>query len=115
MATVEEVRHKAGRLLGVVRFGQALKSEDDLLLTESYAQVYDALKDEGIAIWASTSDVPDRVAMHMAALMAFNVCDDKGVSPSRYNRILSRRNVAMPEIRRLTQPQHESLDNPVDY
>ena len=115
MATVEEVRHKAGRILGIVRFGQALKSEDDLLLTESYAQVYDMLKDEGIAVWASTADVPNRVVEHVAALMAFNVCDDKGVSPTRYNRIIARRNVAMPEIRKLTQPKHESLDEVVDY
>ncbi len=115
MATIEEVRHKAGRLLGVVRYGQALKPEDDLLLTETYAQVYDSLKDEGVAVWASAGPVPDRVSSHVSALMAFEACDDKSVSNARYNRILSRRNVAMPEIRRLTQPSYESLDEPVDY
>lgn len=115
MATIEDVRHKAGRLLGIVRFGQALKADDDGLLTECYAQVYAKLKNEGIAVWASGGPVPDEAAPHVAALMAFNACDDKSVSTSRYNRILARRNVAMPEIRAATQPAYESLDEPEDF
>jgi hypothetical protein len=115
MATREEVRHKAGRMLGIVRFGQSLRTEDDSLLSESYTQVYDTLKNKGLAIWASTADLPDRVVPHVGALVAFNVADDKATSTERYNRIVSKRNVAMREIRSLVTPSHESLDKTVDY
>lgn len=115
MATIEEVRHKAGRLLGVTRFGQALRAEDDQLLAEAYTQVYDELKDEGLDIWAPSGVVPDKIAPHLAALMAFNVVDDKGVSAERYSRILNQRNIAKPEIRKYATPPYESVDEPADY
>ena len=115
MATVAETKHKAGRMLGIARFGQSLKSEHDLLLQESYEQIYDDLDEEGLAIWASTGEVPERVVKHVAALIAFDVADDLGVAGDRYTRILAKRNVAMPEIRRLTTPAHESVEEETDY
>jgi hypothetical protein len=115
MATLAETRHKAGRILRIVRYGQALNADDDALLTEAYAQVYAQLKTEGIAVWASTGGVPDSVMPHVAALMAFSVTADKGVPADVYARTLALRNVATPEIRRLTKPMHESLDEPTDY
>jgi hypothetical protein len=115
MATVDETKHKAGRMLGVVRFGQSLNSAHDLLLQEAYEQVYDDLAEEGQAIWASTGDVPRRVMPHVAALMAFSVTTDVGVSGDRYAAILAQRNVAKPEIRRLTTAAHETVNEPADY
>lgn len=47
--------------------------------------------------------------------MAFECCDDIGVSNDRYARIMAKRNVATGEIRRLVKPNHESLDDPVDF
>jgi hypothetical protein len=115
MATVAETKHKAGRMLGVVRMLQALKAEHDALLQEAYDQAYADLDEEGYATWASTGEVPDAVMPHLAALMAFSVCTDLGVSAERYQAILAQRNVAMPNIRRLTTPAHESVDEPTDY
>jgi len=115
MATIQEVRHKAGRMLGLIRYGQALKSDDDSLLSEAYTQVYDELKTEGLNVWASDGAVPDRVAQHVAALMAFNVCDDKQAPEVMRKRVIERRSIALPEIRRLTAAPYESLKDPVDY
>jgi hypothetical protein len=115
MATIEAMKHKAGRLLGFTRYGQALNADDDALLTESYAQVYDDLDEEGIATWPSDGDIPDRVMPHVAALVAFNVTADKSVSAERYGAILALRNAAKPEIRRMVTPAYESYGNATDY
>jgi hypothetical protein len=115
MATVSETKHKAGRMLGVVRMNQALKPDHDALLEEAYGQVYDDLKEEGHAIWASTGTIPDSCMPHVAALMAFSVTTDVGVSGERYAAILAQRNVAKPEIRRLVTAAHETVNEPTDY
>lgn len=115
MATLEETKHKAGRLLGIVSMNRALKPEDDALLTESYAQVFDDLDEEGIASWPQDGEIPDRCMPHVAALMAFNVVTDKATSPERRAEILALRNVAKPEIRRQVTPASESADEAVDY
>ncbi len=115
MATVDETKHKAGRMLGLVRFGQALAADSDGLLQEAYLQVYGGLKTEGLAIWPSAGPLPNEVMPHVAALMAFSCAPDKGVSSERYSAILAARNVANPEIRRLTTPPNETVDEPTDY
>ena len=102
-------------MLGIVKKPESLRSEHDTILTEAYDQEYAALKKEGLAIWASSGTVPDAVMPHLAALMAFQVADDLGISNDRYNRILSRRNVAMPEIRAYVTPEYEYTDDPTDF
>jgi hypothetical protein len=115
MATIEAMKHKAGRLLGFTSWGRGLAADDDALLTESYAQIYDDLDEEGIATWPSTAEIPDRCMPHVAALVAFNVTADKSVSPERYSTILALRNVAKPEIRRMVTPAFEADDMAEDY
>ena len=115
MATVAETKHKAGRILGIVKQPESLRSEHDTILTEAYDAVYAQLKEEALAIWSSAGTVPNRVMEHVAALMAFNVADDLGVPNARYQRILARRNVALPNIRKFVTPTHESLEDPEDF
>jgi hypothetical protein len=115
MATVAETRHKAGRMLGIVAYGQALPANHDLLLTEAYTQIYNSLKAEGNAIWASTGAVPDGVMPHVAAMMALQVAPDIGVSSERYQIIRLAAQAAPTEIRRLTVLPFAADDLPVDY
>lgn len=115
MATVAETKHKAGRMLGVVRMLQSLKPDHDALLQEAYTQAYADLKEEGYATWTSTGAVPDPVMPHLAALMAFSCTTDIGVSGERYAAILANRNVAKPEIKRLVTAAHETVEEPTDY
>lgn len=117
MATTRsQLRQRAAQLLGITRLGQARRAEYDARLTDAYATVYADLKKDALNTWASTSDaINDALVPHLAALMAFECCDDIGVSNDRYARIMAKRNVATGEIRRLVKPNHESLDDPVDF
>lgn len=115
MATLEDTKHKAGRLLGITAYGRALRADDDLLLAESYRQVYDSLDREGIAIWPENGAIPDRCMPHVAALMAFNVATDKAVSAETYSQVLALQNIAKAGIRRETTPKYESYTRAKDY
>jgi hypothetical protein len=115
MATLAEVRHIAGELMGIVPYGRAMNAQDDLLLAEVYGQVYAELKSEGIAVWAAANDVPNEVAHHVGALMAFYAAPRKSVDAERYSLISAHRSVAKPEIRRYTTPQYETMSDPVGF
>lgn len=104
---------RAGNLLGILRIGQALPADKNLRLEQAYDEVYDQLNSENIAIW--DAEVPDRVVPHVVALMALNACDDVGVSPARYQRIVGKANVALREIRKQAQPEYVSNDDPEDF
>lgn len=102
-------------MLGLLRFGQDLQNQDQVRIEAAFDEVYDDLKDEGLAIWASTAAVPTELVPHMAALVAMNCTEDYGVSDSRYQRIAAKAGVAKREIRRLVTPAFESLEEPADY
>lgn len=111
--TKAEIIKRAAYLLGILRIGQALPADKNLRLDEAYEEVYDQLNSENIAIW--DTEVPDRIVPHVVALMALNACDDFGVSPARYQRIVGKANVALREIRKHTQPEYVSNDDPEDF
>jgi len=115
MATVAEVKKRALQLLGITRINQAAQSQDDTRIATAYTEVYEDLKEEGLATWASTGTIPDGVVPHLVALMAFNAVDEYGVSTERYQRIVGRVIPATKEIRKLTTPKYESLEESTDY
>lgn len=115
MATKAQVKDRALTLLGRKRLGQSAPEAHSTRIGTAFDEVYQDLKDEGLAIWASTAAVPTKLVPHMTALVAINAIDDFGVSDSRYQRITARASVAKREIRRLTTPPYESLEEPVDY
>lgn len=115
MATVAKVYDGTLEMLGVLSLGKTLDPVDEARMVRSYAQVYDDLKIEGLASWASAGEVPNGIVPHMEALMAFNSMDSYYVSDKRYQRITAKSSVAKREIRRLTIPDYESLDEPKDY
>jgi hypothetical protein len=115
MADLEAVRKRAGMILGIVSEVDALRAEDDDLLTRIYDEVYDSLDREGLAEWSKLGSVPDSVVPHVAAMMAFDAATLKKTSGEQFNRILALRNVARPEIRRLVIPDYQSVEPIVDY
>lgn len=115
MATVAETKQRAGEFLGVVGVGGTLSAPADARLQQAYDEEYADLKDDGLAIWASTGTVPNDVMPHLAALMAYNAADSFGVSGERFNRIVVRRNAAPAKIRSAVTPAYESFDDPKDY
>lgn len=115
MATKAEVRDRAANDLGRLRLGQALQDPARVRIESAYDEVYADLKDEGLAIWASTAEVPTKVVPHVVALVANNCLDTFGVSAERYQRIKIAESKAKREIRRLVTPEHESLEDPQDF
>lgn len=119
MATKAEVRNTAAGMLGRRRIGQAINDAVKTRLDESYAYVYADLKDEGLAIWASTGTIPDEIAPLVSALMALDASNDIGISKERYQRIILKTGAdgefAKQKIRRKVTPDYESLDDPEDF
>ena len=114
--TKAEVRDRAANDLGVLPLnGDALQSQHVTRIEQAYDEVYEDLKDEGLAIWASTASVPNNIVPHMAALVANNCLGSYAVSESRYVRIKNEASFAKREIRRLTAPDYVSQDEPTDY
>lgn len=119
MATKSEVRNKAASMLGILRLNQSLQDQDATRIEEAYDEVYEDLKKEGIATWASTAEVPTAVVPHMVAYVAYNCLSTYNVPVDKYNRILNKAGLngdnAKREIRRLVNPQYVSQENAVDY
>jgi len=111
MATLAELRDTAAGLLGRHRLGQAIPDSLKVRLDRAYDYVYSDLKDEQLTIWSSTAGttIPDGVAPHVAALMAFEASSDIGVSEERYQRILIKRQLALPGIRKIVTKRDMSM------
>jgi len=117
--TKAEIRDRAATELGRLRLGQSLQHQDKVRIEDAYSEVYEDLKDEGLNIWPSDGNVPDSLVPYVSGLMALNCANTYGVSNERFQRIVAVTGVdgerAKREIRRLVNPQHESLEDPSDY
>lgn len=115
MATVAAVYDGALEMLGVLSLGQTIGANDSARMARAYNQVFADIKVEGIATWASDGTVPDEMVPHVESLMAENASETYSIPSERLQRIMSKSKVAMREIRRLSTPKYESLDNPKDF
>lgn len=115
MASEEEVRNGALRMLGIIDVGDDASATDDTYMTQKYNEVYAMLKEKGQAYWASGGTVPDKFSPHVQALMAMFSTDDYSISSERLQRIMTKAAIAEKEIPSLGTPDYESTDNPVDY
>lgn len=87
MATKAEVRQRVGEDLALVPIGQALEAQDQIRIDETYDEIYEILKDKGLAIWASSAEVPSRVVPYYVQLMLDKLALTYSVPEARYNRI----------------------------
>jgi len=113
--TLDEVKFAALELLGISQEGVAMTPNHSTRMGRSYDKVFKELKETGLATWVEAGPVPDDLAGHVEALMAMEAADAFYVPDKRYARILARAKDARRELRRLTVPDYESLDEPVDY
>lgn len=72
MATEAEVRDRAANDLGMLRLGQSLQNQDKVRIETAYDEVYEQLKEEGLATWASDGSIPTKLVPHVAILIAHN-------------------------------------------
>ena len=113
--TLDEVKFAALELLGVSQEGVSMDANHSTRMGRSYNKVFKELKDTGLATWVAAGPVPDHLAGHVEALMAMEASSAFYVPDNRYARILSLAKDARRELRRLTIPDFESLDEPVDF
>lgn len=118
MATEQEVRDGALRMLGVIDIGEDASVVDptgNTYMTQKYNEIYAMLKIKGNAYWASGSAIPDQFSPHVQALMAFFSLLDYSVSQERRIEIEKNAAIATREIPNLGIPDYESTDIPKNY
>lgn len=115
MTSASGIRDRAANDLGLLRLGQALQDQDKTRIESAYDEVYAQLKNEGLATWASTADVPDDLVPHVVALVAQNCLSTYGVSNDRYTRITNSSSSALREIRKLVAQNTSDQCEAVDY
>lgn len=119
MATKAEVRQRVGEDLGLVPIGQDIESQDQIRIDATYDETYARLKKEGLAAWASASEVPDSLVPYFCLLMEQRLLITYSVPESRYLRIMSDAGadgmLALAGIAKMAYTDYESLDGPADY
>ena len=119
MASKAEAKLRAGELLKVTPIGVALEEPVSTRLGEAYDEVYARLQILGLAIWASSAEMPDEITPHFVALMAHNKMDALGTSAARYQRILIKvgdnGEKAIDNIRELVYQTFVDESEPEDY
>lgn len=119
MATLAETKQDALEMLGVVEIGQSAESQHDTRINTAYNEVYEDLKEEGLATWAVAGTIPNKIKPHLVAMMAKHASISIPVSDARLQRIIlmtgQNNDVAKRNIRSLVIPKYESLSEPDDY
>lgn len=119
MATKSELRDRAAQDLGKLRLNGTLQDQDKTRIEAAYDEVYDELKDKGLATWVSDGDVPSRLVPYVSGLMALNCLLTYSVSQERqaaiYRVVGVDGNLGRLKIRELTTPKYVSDDSPEDF
>lgn len=112
--TKAQIRDRAAEMLGYNPIRQPLESNIATRIEQAYDEVYAMLKNEGVAIWASTASVPNEIVPYMIVLVA-NGSLSLGVSAERYQLIKGELPNALPMIRKYTAPHYASQEDAKDY
>lgn len=119
MASKAKIRQYVGEDLGLVPIGQDLESQDQNRIDVVFDQVYERLKEEGLAIWASNADVPTKLVPYVQLMIEEKLLSTYSVPELRYNRIKrdagENGDIALANIAELAIPEDESTDQAVDY
>lgn len=119
MATKEEVRQRVGENLGIVPVGQDLENQDKNRIDMTFDEVYERLKEKGLATWASTAEVPTKLVPYFALMMEEKLLISYSVPDSRTVRIKSDAGPdgeeAMNKLAELAIPEYESTEGPQGF
>ena len=115
MASVSAVHDGTMQLMKVLPLGGTIKAVDTTRMTKAYDQVFADLKKSGLDSWATAGTIPDDIVPHLEALMAFDAMSSYHVSEKTATSIVNKASQAMREIRRLSVPDYESLEEPTDF
>lgn len=119
MATKAQVRQRVGEDLSLVPIGQDLESQDQARIDQTFDEVYEILKDKGLATWSSTSEVPTKAVPYYCLLMEEKLINTYSVPESRYQRIKQDAGpdgeMAMAKLAKAILPSYESNSEPEDF
>lgn len=119
MATKAEMRQRIGEDLGIVPIGQSLEAQDQARIDSAYDEAYARLKEAGIAGWALSGDVPERIVPYFCLLVEEKLLTSFSVPESRNLRIKTSAGedgvVALQKIAGLTVQEYVSTDELQDF
>lgn len=119
MATKAEARQRVGEDLGLVPVGQDLEAQDQTRIDTTYAEVYDLLKEKGLAAWPSAGPIPAKFVPSLCLLMESRLLISYSVPESRYLRITTEAGVegklALQNLAAMVVQDYESHTDPADY
>lgn len=119
MATKAEVRQRVGEDLGLVPVGQTLEAQDQNRIDATYTEMYERLKEKGIATFPAAGPVPNKLAPTFCLLMCSQLLTSYSVPESRYMRIMAdagpNGDVALTKLAALALPEYESESSVTDF
>jgi hypothetical protein len=119
MATKAEVRQRVGEDLGLVPVGQILEAQDQARIDACYTEMYERLKDKGIATWPAAGPVPNKLVPSFCLLMASHLLTSFSVPESRYVRITNDAgpggSLALNTLASASVPEYISHTDTTDY
>jgi len=119
MASKAELRQRVGEDLSLVPVGQDLESQDQLRIDATIDEVYEFLKEKGIATWSSTADIPTKFVPYFALMVEEKLLTSYSVPDSRYQRIKQDAGpdgrTAFAKLSELAVPSYESLEDETDF
>lgn len=119
MSTKAEMVQRVGEDLALVPIGQTLEPQDDARITATFSEVYEKLKEKGLATFASTADVPTKLVPYFALLMEEKLLTSYSVPDTRYQRIKQDAGpdgkTALASIAELAIPEYDSTDSDAGF
>lgn len=119
MASKAQIRQRVGEDLGLVPIGQTLENQDQSRIDMTFNEVYNRLKEKGLATWASTADVPTEIVPYYVLMMEEKLLTSYSVPESRFLRIKNDAgddgDKALNNISELVTPEYESTDEVEDF
>lgn len=119
MSTKAQIRQRVGEDLAIVPIGQELESQDQTRIDAAYDEVYERLKEKGLAAWASTASVPTKLVPYFTLMMEEKLLTSYSVPEVRFARIKADAgqdgDIAMQNIAELVTPEYESTEDVKDF
>ena len=113
--SVQSVKQKALRKLGVLGATQTATGDQDAQATTSYNSIYARLLSKDLVGWAQDGPIPDEFIEPMSNILAFELANEYGISDSRWQRLQFAADKAEQQLRILIFPKYVPLTEAVDY
>jgi len=84
--------------LKVLAMGEDVAPEDSALVSEFYDEVYEELKQKGVATWSSVEDIPSLQAQQVIKIVASRCADDFEHEELNTQRLLLEESQAMIKL-----------------